>query len=232
MLREGWDIMNLITKNIIKKKRKKMGKTMLGGSQRMKDMSLLTPQQSGFLSSALGPEQQQLAGGAYSDLLQPYNPQGFGDLFQKSFIDPSLEALERQIIPGIKESFADSAGSSALNRALAQSATDVSTGLGQQYMNFYNQQQANKLNALSGLGGLAGQRTFEPHISQQQGILGNILSAGGQLGAGYLSGNPFGQLQKYLQQGQQQGQQQTNATSQYFTPRGGAIGGGGMAFGR
>lgn len=142
------------------------------------------------MSSALGPQQQQLASGAYRDFLQPYDQQAFGDLFQKSFVDPSLQALQRQIIPGIKESFLgmDESGSGSLNRALAQSAADVSTGLGQQYMNFYNQQQQRKLGALSGLGGLAGQRTFEPHIEQTQGILGPLIAALGQGFAGYLGG--------------------------------------------
>lgn len=138
----------------------------------------------------MGPQQQQLASGAYSDFLQPYNQENFQDLFQKSFIDPSLQALQRQIIPGLKESFLglDESGGSSLNRALAQSASDVSTGLGQQYMNFYNQQQGNKLGALGQLGGMAGQRTFEPHIEQIQGILGPIIAALGQVGAGWLGG--------------------------------------------
>ena len=138
----------------------------------------------------MGPQQQQQASGAYSDFLQPYNQEGFQDLFQTSFVDPAQQALQRQIIPGIKESFLgmDESGSGSLNRALAQSATDVSTGLGQQYMNFFQQQQGNKLGALGQLGGLAGQRTFEPHIEQLQGILGPLIAALGQAGVGFASG--------------------------------------------
>ena len=167
-----------------------MGKTLLGGSTQKENIDLLSPQQNSFLSSALGPQQQQLASGAYSQFLQPYNQEGFQDLFQKSFIDPAQQALQRQIIPGLKESFlgADESGSGSLNRALAQSATDVSTGLGQQYMNFFQQQQGNKLGALGQLGGLAGQRTFEPHIEQTQGILGPIMQALGSVAGGSLSG--------------------------------------------
>jgi hypothetical protein len=138
----------------------------------------------------LGPQQQQLASGAYSDLLQPYNQAGFQDLFQKSFIDPAQQALQRQIVPGLKESFLglDESGSGSLNRALGQAASDVSTGLGQQYMNFFQQQQAAKQGALGQLGGLAGQRTFEPQIEQIQGILGPLIAALGQAGAGFASG--------------------------------------------
>lgn len=136
----------------------------------------------------MNPQSQQLASGAFSDFLQPYNAEQFGDLFQKSFIDPAQQALQRQIIPGIKEQFlgVDESGSGSLNRALAQSATDVATGLGSQYMNFFNQQQGNRLNALGLLGNLTGQRTFEPHIQQTQGILGPLISALGQMGAAAL----------------------------------------------
>ena len=212
----------------------------MGGSTQKGNIDLLSPQQSSYLSSALGPQQQQLASGAYSDFLQPYNQEGFQDIFQKSFIDPAQQALQRQIIPGLKESFLglDESGSGSLNRALAQSATDVSTGLGQQYMNFFQNQQANKLNALQGLGGLVGQRTFEPHIEQTQGIMGPIISALGQIGGGIAMGGPGGgalaALMKALglgsQQGGQQGGQQQSSTASR-TPTGG-IGGGGMAFGR
>ena len=144
----------------------------------------MTPQQSSFLSQSLS------GNNAYGEFLQPYNQENFQDLFQKSFIDPSLQALQQQIIPGLKESFLglDESGGSSLNRALAQSASDVSTGLGQQYMNFFNQQNSNKLNALNSLGGLAGQRTFEPHIEQIQGILGPLIASLGQAGAGWLGG--------------------------------------------
>lgn len=161
-----------------------MGKTLLGGDTRQEDIGLLSPEQSSFLSQSLS------GSNAYGDLTQQYDPQQFSELFQKSFVDPSMQALQRQIIPGIKESFLglDESGSGSLNRALAQSATDVSTGLGQQYMNFFNQQQQNKLGALGQLGGLAGQRTFEPHIEQTQGILGPILQAIGAVAGGSLSG--------------------------------------------
>lgn len=142
----------------------------------------------------MGSNNGQLASGAYSDFLQPYNQEAFGELFQKSFIDPAQQALQRQIIPGIKEQFLglDESSSGSLNRALAQSATDVATGLGSQYMNFYNQQQDNKLNALGQLGALSGQRTFEPHIQQTQGLAGPIISALGQVLAGYAMGGPAG----------------------------------------
>lgn len=115
-------------------------------------------------------------------------------MFQQSFIDPSLKALHGQIIPSLKEGFLglDESGSSALNQALSQSASDVSSGLGQQIMSFFNQQQQNKLGALGQLGGLAGQRTFEPNIEHTQGLMKSILSALAQAGVGFATGGPAG----------------------------------------
>lgn len=109
-------------------------------------------------------------------------------MFQKSFVDPAQMALERQIIPNIKEQFLglDESGSSALNQALAQSATDLSTMLGSNYMNQYNQQQGNMLQSLGLLGGLSGQRTFEPMLQQREGILGQLIGALGQVGSSFI----------------------------------------------
>ena len=111
-------------------------------------------------------------------------------MFQKSFVQPAQQQLERNIIPTIKENFMgmDESGSGALNRALAQSASDVGTNLGSQYMNFFNQQAGQRLNALQQLGGMAGQKTFAPHLSQQQGLAGPLIQALGSILGGGLSG--------------------------------------------
>lgn len=165
-----------------------MGKTLLGGVSQEGSVELLSPEQRNFLSSVLGGQSQQ-AGQAYGDFLQQYNPEQFQSLYQKSFIEPAQQALQRQIIPGIKENFMglDESASSALNRALAQSATDVSTSLGQGMLGQYNQMGANRLNALSGLGGMAGAKGFEPLINQQQGLLGPILQGLGTAAGMYAS---------------------------------------------
>ena len=80
----------------------------------------------------------------------------------------------------------DETSSSALNQALSQSATDLSSALGSQLMNQYNLGQNRQMGALQGLGGLAGQRTFEPMISRQQGILPMLLNLLAQGGAAAL----------------------------------------------
>lgn len=168
-----------------------MGKTFTRGkTENLGNINLLTPQQSSYLSSALGAQQRNLAGNAYSNFLQPYEPEQFQDLFQTSFVDPATQVLQRQIIPAIKESFLglDESGSGSLNRALAQSATDLSTALGTQYMNFYNQNQSNQLNALGQLGNLGTARTFQPLIQQTAPILPSLLQSLGSIGGAALQG--------------------------------------------
>ena len=153
-----------------------MGRTLLGGIESEGNVDLLTPEQQNFLSSILG---------------RSNDPGQFNDMFQRSFVNPSLQTLQRQVIPGIKESFLgqDESGSSALNRALAQSATDLSTMLGSQQMNQYNQQIGQGLQA-------SGINQFKPLINQRQGLLPGAINAlaaglGGYVGTG---GNPFGAL--------------------------------------
>lgn len=117
----------------------------------------------------------------YRQLLQPYDPQQYQDIFQKSVVDPTMQVYQQQVLPGIQQRFIDAnaSSSSALNQALGQSAADLGTMLGGQYMNFFNNQQANRLNALGMLGGLATQQTFTPLIHQKEGILGPLIQAGG-----------------------------------------------------
>lgn len=153
-----------------------MGKTMMGGVSHEGNVNLLTPEQMSYLSQALQ--------GA-SDMAQPMSPDQLQGLFQKSFVDPAQQMMQRQIIPGIKEQFMglDESGSSALNQALSQSATDLSTALGSQLMNQYNLGQNRRLQSLGLMGQLSGQRTFMPMIHEQPGILGDIISALGNIGA-------------------------------------------------
>jgi len=106
-------------------------------------------------------------------------------LFQKSYVDPAMKAFNQQIVPGLQEQLGESSASGALNRALSGAAGDIATGLGQQYGNFYQQQQQQ---GAQGLAGLSQQRTFEPTFNQQQGILGPLIGAIGDMVAAYASG--------------------------------------------
>lgn len=139
-----------------------------GGITNDGSVDLLTPEQQSFLSSILG---------------RSNDPGQFGEMFQQSFVNPSLQTLQRQVIPGIKESFLgqNESGSSSLNRALAQSATDVSSMLGGQQMNQYNNQIGQGLQA-------SGVNQFMPLINQRQGLIPGSINAlasalGGYFGA-------------------------------------------------
>jgi len=140
---------------------------------------LLTPEQQSYLSSAMRGTQQ---------MAQPMDPAQFQQMFQQSFVDPAQQMLQRQIVPGIKEQFMgmDESGSSALNQALAQSATDLSTVLGSQLMNQYGLGQQRQLGALGQLGGLAGQHTFQPWMEQNPGFMNELIKAAATLGGAAL----------------------------------------------
>ena len=140
----------------------------MGGTSRGEDVNLLTPQQQSYLSQA---------GQGFGQFGQQQSPEMMQDIFQKSYIDPSLQALQQQIVPALQETLGESSASGALNRALAGAAGDVATGLGQQYGQFYQQQQNRQLGGLQGLAGLSGQRTFNPTFETIQGILPSILQA-------------------------------------------------------
>lgn len=157
-----------------------MGKTFLGGATRGENIDLLSPEQQQYLGSAMGGMEQ---------MGQQMDPEAFQQMFQKSFVDPAQQTMQRQIIPGIKEQFMgmEESGSSALNQALAQSATDLSTAMGSQLMNQYNIGQQRQMGALGQLGQMAGQRTFAPMIHEQEGILGNIIDALGRILGGGIA---------------------------------------------
>jgi len=158
-----------------------MGDIMMGSAKHSGNAPLMTGEQNDYLSQllqGLGPEAQ----GALSQFLQPYDSGQYQDLFQQAFIDPAMQTYEQQVLPGIQQRFVDAnaGSSSALNQALGQSAADLSTMLGGQMGQFFQQQQGNTLSAL-GLGNQAlGQRSFDPIIQQRQGLAGPLIGAGGQ----------------------------------------------------
>lgn len=164
-----------------------MGKTLMGSTKHVGNVSTMTPEQEGFLQQIFG-QLGQPGVETLGQFLQPYDPEQFQGLFQQAFIDPALLSYEQQVLPAIQQRFVDAnaGSSSALNQALAQSATDLSTMLGSQMGQFYQNQQANQLSAVSGLLSALGQRSFEPMVQQRQGILGPLIQAGGTIGAALL----------------------------------------------
>lgn len=150
---------------------------------------MLTPEQQQLYSGTLGqsgPAFQQ----AYSQFLQPMDLGAQQDIFQQAYVNPAMQAYQQQILPAIQERYADAnaGSSSALNQALAQSAQDLSTSLGSQFGQFYQQQQANQLAALGGFQNLLSQQTFSPLIQERQGILPGVLEMIGQIVAAKVKG--------------------------------------------
>lgn len=148
---------------------------------------------------------------AFSKGLQQFIEPSTQDMmqsFETGVVNPTLDVFQKQVVPGIQERFVgENLGySSALNNALANAASDVSTQIGSQLPSFLAQQQSNKLsalglipgarsqflspmtNALSGYGGLLGEQTFQPVISQQSGLGGPLITAAGLIGAAKLGG--------------------------------------------
>lgn len=122
------------------------------------------------------------AGGVVSGLLQQSGgPEAYEAAFQKSVVDPAMMQYQQRVLPAIQQRFIDAnaGSSSALNDALAQSAQDLTTQLGSQYGQFFqNQQQYDLARQGQGLGylqNILNMRTFEPNIQQNQGYGGDLL---------------------------------------------------------
>jgi len=163
-----------------------MGKTMMGSAKHTQNIPLQTQQQQDLLNQVL-----QSAGPEFVQSMMGFlQPGGFEDIFQQAVVDPAMMAYEQQALPAIQQRFVDAnaGSSSALNQALAQSAADLSTMIGSQAGQFYQQQQANQLNAGQMIAQLLGQRTFEPVIQQRQGLAGPLIGAAGTIGGAALGG--------------------------------------------
>lgn len=141
-----------------------------------------------------------LAGQAYSQFLQPQSQEDLQGAFQTGVVDPLMQTYQQQILPSIQQRFVDAnaGSSSALNQALGQSAQDLTTALGSQFLPFMQGQQQNTLSALGQLGGLGTQQTFQPLIEQQQGLLNPLLGLGGQFGAPFIQNYGLNRILKSL----------------------------------
>jgi len=166
-----------------------MGRTLLGGTKRQEDIQLLSPEQQQLFSQGLqdvGPQALQSLGQS----LQPQGAEELMSMFQQTTIDPALQALQQQILPAIQQRFADAnaSSSSALNQALAQTATDLSTSLGSQFGQFAQGQQQLQQGARGQALPFLTQPTFQPVLEQKQGILGPLIGAAGQAASAYATG--------------------------------------------
>lgn len=165
-----------------------MGNTLMGSQGKT---SLLSPEQQQFFSGVFGGGGGGIggqAGQAYQQFLQPQSQEDLQAGFQKGVVDPMMQIYEQQTVPALQQRFVDAnaSSSSAMNQALGQSAQDLTTSLGSQYLPYMQGQQQNTLQALNQVGGLAGQQTYQPY--QQQGALPALLQGLGTAGAGSLAG--------------------------------------------
>lgn len=145
----------------------------------------MTPEQQSFLGQSLGRSDE--AQGALGSLLQPFSE----EFFQQSVVDPAQRTFQQQTLPGIGQKFASEGGtsSSALNQALAQASQDLAGSLADKRLGLQQLQGQQNLGGLNFLGGLSGQRAFEPLIQgPQEGILGSIISAIGAVAGGAFGG--------------------------------------------
>lgn len=139
-----------------------------------------------FLNSIIGGLGGDEASGAISGLLKGYDE----DMFQKGVVDPAMRQYENQVLPSLQQRFTDAnaGSSSALNQALSQSAQDLSSSLAGKRIDLQNSMAQQQLGGLGTLNNLIGQRTFDPIVQGPQGgMLKDILSALGSLGAGYMA---------------------------------------------
>lgn len=128
-------------------------------------------------------------------LLQGFDPNQLMQFYEKGLVNPTLQTYNEQIVPAIQQRYVDAnaGSSSALNQALAKSATDLSSGLSGQLAGllYQGQQQGgqNQLGALNQILSLLGQKTFEPIVrGPQTGLLQDIIKGGSQVGAAHLGG--------------------------------------------
>lgn len=122
------------------------------------------------------------SGNALQGLLKGYDE----DMFQKGVVDPSMRTYNQQILPSIQQRFTDAnaGSSSALNQALSQSAGDLSNVLAGQRIGLQSSMANQQLGGLQQIMGLLGQKSFDPIVQgPQAGLMKDIISAGGQIGA-------------------------------------------------
>lgn len=124
---------------------------------------------------------QQIMGGS--------SPEQMEEMFQKTIVDPTMLGYEQQTVPGIQQRFvdADAGSSSALNQALASSASDLSTKLGAQRGQFYQNQVGNQTNIMQMINQLLGMKQFDPIVTQSQGFLPAMGQAAQQAGTSAAS---------------------------------------------
>jgi len=84
---------------------------------------------------------------ALSSMLAPFDPTATQDYWKQAFVNPAMQNYQQTILPGIAEKYAgqNATSSGAFNRALAESGTNLSTGLNAQLANLLYQGRESQL---------------------------------------------------------------------------------------
>jgi hypothetical protein len=159
-----------------------MGKSFSGSTVHEKNISMLTPEQQTLLksiTSGLGPQYQEM----FSQFLTPKTQEESFAEFEKMYGEPAKQAFSQYITPAITQQYGDvnAASSSALNQALAKSASDLSTSIGSQYGQYQQNENQQMLSALGILGPQLFQQSFSPLINKKEGWGGGAMQMTGDL---------------------------------------------------
>ena len=144
--------------------------------------------------------------GPYADLFKADEA-----AFEKSFAEPARARFRNQTSPQIQQSYiaGGQQRSTGLEDTLTRAGVDMDQLLNQYYMDYQQQAQNRKLNAITGLTG----------GYQDPGRGQSLLGAAGQGAAGYLSSESFGKdLESILGSFNRDGPKQTESITDIFNP--------------
>lgn len=138
----------------------------------------------GFEKGVVDPMMQQYQQRVLPEIQQRYSDVGAGS---SSALNQALAASAGDLTTQLSAQYLPYQQQQQANRMAAAGGLIGATTPTLQHQELmrsaYGQDLQGVLSALSGLGGLAGQQTFSPMISQRQGILGPLIEAGGSIGA-------------------------------------------------
>jgi len=116
---------------------------------------------------------------ALNTMLADYDPSAAKDYWNQTFVNPSMQNWQENILPGVKEQFAsaNAADSGMMNRAIAQSGRNLSTDLNAQLANIlYSGSEAQKSRQQTGINQAMDFAQMPGAFAQQYGQLQGLGS--------------------------------------------------------
>lgn len=149
---------------------------MFGRKDKAKRFQQFTPEQ----MQALQQVSQGLTSGEgpYGDIYGQFNPEQYGDMFNRGVREPAMRQWEQQIMPSIMQGHADQGNSSAMNNALAFAGSNLTNDLGAQESNFMNQwMMQNQQNRMQGVNQLQGMQPYQTYVQGGgEGLVNSVLN--------------------------------------------------------